>query len=530
MKQWVTVLVIFYTGLLSGQNNLFFKIDTLKPKGWPAIHSFSYGSWDEKVYLIGGRKDGIHEKKSGFGRKENNRFLYIWDPVFNTLDSLDLGFIPDTLGDPLSAAGTSFVQKGQYLIIAGGYGENAALEFVTYPSLTVLDLSLLSDPGAWTEPGQALVRQIIHPRFAVAGGQLGVIDEIFYLAGGNKFEGRYDDNSGLVNQEYTDRVSLFELKITGDSVWVNPLREIKDEFNFHRRDFNMVPFVFEDGKAELMLFSGVFLINENRPFFNIARLNESGYSDISGFNHLLANYHCAKLGLYEKGANVMHQYFFGGMAEYAPDGTGLLVRDPLVPFVKTISSVVRKADGSYEERFQDTGLPGFFGTNSEFILMPHVPVLENQKTIVDLDKITTDSIFLGYIFGGIFNPGSEPNPWVKNRASSTLANPYLLKVSLVKGLVNSQRDFREGKAKSARLNIYEQAVQGQLRFRLDADNWKELSVWLIGPSGGLAHYQKFLKGDPMVLDLTEFPDGSYIIYSLLDGTHTGTEKFIKLSK
>ncbi len=530
IKTICTFLFIAGWTFLSGQSNFYFQIDTIRQKGWPAIHSFSYGTWDGTVFLVGGRKDGIHEKKSGFSRKENNRFLYMWKPSSGTIDSLELSFIPDSLGDALSAAGTSFVQQDQYLIIVGGYGENAQSEFVTYPSLVVLDLSRAADSIAWLDSLRPAARQLIHPRFAVAGGQLGILNGRFFLAGGNKFEGRYDDNSGLVKQEYTDKVSIFELNIGQDSVQFTLISEIKDEFNFHRRDFNMVPFIFEDGSTDLMLFSGVFLINENRPFFNIARLNESGYTDIPSFSHFLANYHCAKLGIFERGLNVMHQYFFGGMAEYAPDGSGSLIRDPLVPFVKTISSVVRKADGTYEERHQDVGMPGFLGTNSELILMPQVPVMEGDKAIIDLDKISSDSLLIGYIFGGIFNPTDEPNPWVKDRASATMANPYLLEVRMRKGPLSYQTNPTGNKTVFPKIMISEQPGGGRFNVRVETEDWKDLSVWLVGPDGSLAMHRLYSAGEDLALEMSGFPDGVYIVYSLLDGKYSGSQKVIKQTR
>ena len=50
---------------------------------------------------------------------------------------------------------------------------------------------------------------------------------------------------------------------------------------------------------------------------------------------------------YDATENRMHTIFFGGISRYYYSGDGVLIDDPNVPFVNTISNVVmRRGDGA----------------------------------------------------------------------------------------------------------------------------------------------------------------------------------------
>lgn len=136
------------------------------------------------------------------------------------------------------------------------------------------------------------------------------LDGKYYLVGGNLFEGEYKSNSGQVKQQYYELATIFSLIKGANSLSVNFEFEYRDEFNFHRRDYNMVPFVVAPGLVKLMIFSGVFLINENRPFMNIALLDKNGYEDVLNFNQRFAHYHCSKVGVYSFSASEMSEIFW----------------------------------------------------------------------------------------------------------------------------------------------------------------------------------------------------------------------------
>ncbi|MBK9272441.1 MAG: hypothetical protein IPM48_12685 [Saprospiraceae bacterium] len=510
----------------SAQQKIEFSFDTIRLINWPNIHSFSYGEWENEVYIFGGRKDGIHEKKSGFERQTNNFNLYIWNPSTQHIDSMDLRFLPDSLLDPLIAAATNFYQKDNFLLIIGGYGQNRLDSFLTYASLIVVDLAKAKKLSNWSDTSSRVIRQLIHPDFAIAGGQLIMINDAFLLVGGHQFYGIYDDNSGAIVQHYLNKASSFKLKFEGNDIIINDWFDLIDEFNFHRRDFNLVPFIFEDGILESMVFSGVFLVNENRPFLNIARLNSNRFVDIQDFRQLLANYHCAKLGIYERGANIMQQWFFGGMAEYFIDENAQVIQDPKVPFVKTVSSIVRLPDGSYFEKYQQTGLPGYFGTNSEIYILPHIKRTNESSKIIELDSIQTDSIDIAILFGGIYNPTTDPNPWSNNKASTTAANSYIVKIKLRKSIHNQTQSGNTRNEKFPIFNFYPQPAKENLFLDFADYGWKNISVCLIDQQGLQIQNYTFNAGDKLEIPLKDVKPGIITAYVLLDHQYPYSRKIV----
>ncbi len=524
LKLFIFLLISFSE--LRAQKNYYFSFDTLRVPNWPSVHSFTFGEWEGKVYMFGGRKNGIHEKKSGFERKTNNRQLYIWDPYKMEVDSIDLQFLPDSIIDPLSAAGTSFVQRNQFLYVIGGYGQNAQDSFVTYPSLLILDLSQANNSETWKNDPTKVIRQVQNPNFAIAGGQMVLINDQFILVGGNQFTGKYEDNSVGVKQKYLDKASSFKISISEGNIEISDWHEMIDEFNFHRRDYNLAPFYFGIEQLEAMVFSGVFLVNVNRPFLNIARVNATNFEDIQSFSQLLANYHCAKLGLYEKESNTMRQWFFGGMAEYYINDSNLIVSDPRVPFVNTVSSVTRNNGNIYEETFQKNRLPGFFGTNSEVFIFSHIPKMKNENKIIDLDLVQEDSIALGYIFGGIYTPTSEPNPCAYDKAHLTIANPYLLKIKYHLVTTNGNVSKHSVRSDFPKLNIFPQPATNEINLDFENYTFNHVQVWLVNQTGHKVKYQKIIGESQPMISVKDLPPGNYTLYIYLDHKFTYSQKLV----
>ena len=522
----LTVFLWINSIAIQAQSTFEFTVDTIRLPDWPALHSFSFGVYQDKVYIFGGRMDGIHEKESGFQKSGANEKLYVWNTLSNHISNYDLSILPDSILLPLSATGTSFVQNENQLVIIGGYGQSESGIYDTYPSLIHIDLEILdqvvNNQGVYADA----IKQISNSKFRTAGAQLQYLDGKYYLVGGNLFEGEYKSNSGQVKQQYSETATIFSLIKGANSLNVNFEFEYRDEFNFHRRDYNMVPFVVAPGLVKLMIFSGVFLINENRPFMNIALLDKNGYEDVLNFNQRFAHYHCSKVGVYSFSASEMSEIFFGGMAEYFIDSTGISARDPLVPFVSTISKVSKLNDGSYKESFYANQMPGFLGTNSEFLIHRDIPLY--APGIVDLDKIKNDTVFLGTIFGGIYNPTTDPNPWQNNKAHLTKANPYLLKVHVIKNAnPNSSKWIQKHSPNKALFRVSPNPAKDKCLLNIDGLTWSQLSVWLIDPNGKLLFYNNYSDHTLPVIHINPYPKGAYIIYAIADNKYFFKSEVIK---
>ncbi len=436
--------LLFFACSATSQGSLGIRLDTLSVPGLPGLHSFAAAQFEGKWLLIGGRKDGLHPKNGGFQTSSANQSIYVVDPGTWQVWHKPLTELPDTLREQLRSTNMEFFQQGETLLFVGGYGYSDGLQdHRTYPYLTLIDV-----PSAMSAVmvGDSLLphfQQVRDTFFAVTGGQLQLLADTFYLVGGHRFEGLYSANAGANNiQFYTNAIRKFTLETDSAGWQVSHKSEVKDELNLHRRDYNLVPQVYENGESGISAFSGVFQPGlALLPFLNKVEIRPSGHAPVNGFSQFLAQYQCAKLPLFSASQNEMHNLFFGGMSQYYLNENDSLIKDNRIPFVKTVSRVSRLADGSYEEVAFDAELPFYTGTGAEFLLAAPkgasgIPTLPNG--IVDFDALPDGETLLGYIVGGIVTPEGVANPFVVgNQTGQTTASATLVKVFLQKNLPSS---------------------------------------------------------------------------------------------
>lgn len=423
------IFLVIYSHYSYSQTEYKIHCDTQRMENWPGVHSFIYGILNDTLIIFGGRIDGLHEKESGFERKKTNDSTYLICIKNRTCKAYKTPFYTIQLHDAMTMANSLFTQKGDDLYFIGGYGENSSASYHTMPSLSKLNLRSYKN-ALDLNSNKFDYNQIIDSTFAIAGGQMLFLDGKLFVVGGHKFTGKYNDSSSKIIQSYTNKASIYTIAFFNDSFIVQKDKEIYDEFNFHRRDFNLTYNIDQNGETKLMLFSGVFLENENRPFFNLAELNYNGYKDVENFEQRFANYHCGKVGFYNKKNKSFSFYFIGGMSEYYKDSIGNISRDPFIPFVKHISKVHRDSSGVFTETILQDTLPAFLGTNGEFIINPKINRL--FQDIIDENELRYDTLELGFILGGILNPTETRNPYASNLANMTISNPYLINIRFIK--------------------------------------------------------------------------------------------------
>lgn len=508
---------------LVGQFNYKIKIDSSRIHELMRLHSFAYGRLGDTIYVFGGRKDGVHNKAGGFELKGANRELILYDIRRNLAQNFSLQSLDITMLDPLCSSNSCFTQKSGKLYVAGGYSENSENKFVTFPSLLIVDLNQLRDliiSGNTAELVKCF-KQIRNDTFAVAGGQLKYINKHFYLVGGHKFSGVYNAQTTAFQQTYTESAYVFDILNEEFSPTLQVLQQIRDELNFHRRDFNLGPFVTQKNKLELMSFSGVFLVNINSPYFNLASIQENGYTDIGNFNQWLANYQCGRTGFYSTSKDQMHEIFFGGMAVNYYDDLNQMVNDPFVPFVKTISCVERNEKGEYREFAFTEKMPGFLGTNSEFILNSNIPLYHDE--IIDSDKLSGDSIEIGNLIGGIYNYSSRLNPWQDSMVQLTSTNPYILKVTLIRSDANQVKN----NTKSNRYNIKHSTVLTDKNLNIQIEpRVNSLYYWIISSDGRICLQSKIDNNSEVLINTSSLLKGSYRFVMLLDNNYMYNFNFV----
>ncbi len=400
--------------------------------GMPGLQSFVYGTHNGRWVLLGGRTDGLHRRQptASFADAGNNKQIYVVDPATGSVWSKPLSSLPVPMQEQLSSTNMQFHQRDSILYCVGGYGYSAtAADHITYPYITAVNVAGLIDAVIAGSPITGYFRQQTAPEYAVTGGHLDMIYDVFYLVGGNKFTGRYNPmGGGSYVQEYTNQIRKMTIADDGTTMTVTHLPAVTDATNLHRRDYNLVPQILPDGKEGLTMFSGVFQLTADLPYLSCVNIDSSSHNVPSGFSQYYSHYHGANLPAYSTAANEMHSLFFGGIAQYY-DNAGLLVRDDNVPFVKTISRVVRNSAGVMTEYKLPVDMPGLLGASAELIPATGVPMFPNH--VVDLDAITADTTLAGYIVGGINS--TAPNIFTINTGVESSASTVVYKVFLVRG-------------------------------------------------------------------------------------------------
>ncbi len=440
MKKQAFILIfsLLATIVATAQADFSYEVE-IKPYEIPelgGVHSFAQGQWDGQWVIIGGRLDGLHARQPfrAFPQSDNNTQIKIVDPATKEVWTTSMQSLPTTIQEQLQATNMQFFQEGAHLFIIGGYAySESKATHITFPALTIVDLKGLVSNIRGEKSITADFQQIQHEDFAVTGGYLGKIDSDFYLVGGHRFDGQYNPmGHATFTQTYTNAIRKFSLKNSDGSWSLDQIEEIYDPVHLHRRDYNLLPQIFPDGTFGYTIFSGVFQINEDRPFLYPVDITAEGYEPHTGFNQYLSNYHSACATLYDRDGNAMHNLFFGGISQHYYEGDSL-VKDNNVPFVKTISLVSRDKNGQLEEVRLPVEMPNYLGASAEFILNGSLPLA--GPDIIELADVEADSFLLGYIVGGI--ESGVQNAFAFNNTEATAASTTVYNVYLKKADVST---------------------------------------------------------------------------------------------
>lgn len=415
----------------------------------PSLHSFAAGEHGGQWVIVAGLTNGLHGFDIDQGtipERKQNRSVWVIDPVSKqswsrTIDPADAGsgFTEQEVLS-LTPANSQFEQVGDRLYMTGGYGDDDPLDETsrsTFSTLTAFDIPGLVD---WAKGGAGTaadhVRQVSDPLFKVTGGDMHAIGDQMHLVFGQDYEGRY---RGSLNGEYTKQVRTFTIQDDGSTLGFTHVGSSTPEDHFRRRDLNVYPTLSkqEGGAIEqgITVLSGVF--TESRGAWSVPveidasgqpvqidngldPLNTGGELDASDevFKQAMNNYHSAKLGLFSEATGDMHELLFGGITlqEYLPDDARAdasgFVTDNALPNTNQITSVVRRADSSYEQHYlgeypvlmAEDGNRMRFGSNAEFFADHALMTYENGVIPLDLLQGLTDDageVRLGFIFGGL---------------------------------------------------------------------------------------------------------------------------------
>jgi hypothetical protein len=496
----------------------------------PGVQSFAWGQHNGEWLIMGGRIDGLHRRQpfAAFLAEDNNTMAYVVDPVGQQVWSASMSSLPAAVYQQLQSTNMEYEQVGNTLYIIGGYGFAAAAnDHITHPRLTAVDV-----PGAITaikngQPIAPYFRSIADERMAVTGGYLGTLGDVFHLVGGQRFIGHYnpqgpDFGPGFI-QEYTNAIRRFTIEDDGTSLAIANYTEVVDTAELHRRDYNLVAQVFPDGTDGYTAFSGVFQYAADIPWLNTVDITADSYTVVPDFEQLLNQYHGAHMPVFSADDNIMSTVFFGGIGRYYFDVNGQLVDDVNVPFVNTISMVIREGDGGMEE-LAIGEMPALLGAGAEFIHNPNIPLISDA--IVDLDQLVGDTVLAGHIVGGI--QSSARNIFFINTGTQSDASARVFRVLLV-------QDVSTGVAKPETVDadvLLVNAVpgSGELVITVDLPAAAHAQVLLLDSSGRQLR-QLFAAclvpgAQRMQADVRDLAPGAYLV-ELRAGELRRTVRFIR---
>lgn len=444
MKRILFAFFLFANLALFGQGSTNFTISLteISVPSAPGVQSFAWGQANGKWLIIGGRRDGLHQRQpfAAFLAADNNTSVFVIDPISKQVWSQNLSALSVSMQEQLQSTNPNFYQRGNTLYIIGGYGwSDTQQDHYTYPNLTAVDVSGAINAIVNGSNMAPFFSQMTDNRLQVTGGQLGMLNDTFYLVGGQNFIGAYNPMGPTHGpgffQEYSNEIRMFTINGSGSTLSIGNYNAIRDTQDLHRRDYNMMPQLFPDGTRGFTVFSGVFQYGVDLPYLNCVNIKNGSYQVIPNFEQLLSQYHSAKLGIWDSTQNMFHNYFFGGIARFYIDNQGLLVDDQDVPFVKTISRITRFANDSVVE--YDTGdqMPGFLGSGAEFIPLESAPFAFDD--VLDLDALPNGRHLIGHIYGGI--ESSQNNIFFVNNGSQSNASNRVFEVYIDLGPLHAGR-------------------------------------------------------------------------------------------
>ena len=480
--------------------------------GFNGLHSFTYGQRNGKVLLIGGRPEGIHARQpfNAFPASLNNQILQVLDLASKQYWSRSMTELSIPLQEQLQSTNMNFYQDGNTLILAGGYAFSAsANDHITFPYLTRIDLDGLIGAVMANTTIAPYFEQLQDEIFAVTGGNMGKIGSQYYLIGGHRFDGRYNPmNNPTFIQAYVDGLKKFELSAPGQGLAVQNYQLVTDQVNLHRRDYNLVPHVFPNGEFGYLISSGVFQLNADLPFLYPVEIQGSGHTAVNGFSQYLSNYHSSKFSAFDSASGTMHHLFLGGISQYYYQNN-TLVNDPNVPFVKTISRLMQGADGNYQEYVLSNEMPDLLGSSAELVANENAPHYLGE--IIDLAAITSDSLLVGHIIGGI--KSGSLNPFTQNNTNSTAANAVIYQVWLKRSTTGSI-DVQIP-VPNFQVSLFPNPAKDLAFLAFELDQKANVECFILDANGSIVHevYYEKIKNAKKTLDLKELAlkPGTYTI-------------------
>ena len=230
----------------------------------PAIHSAATAIHDGKLLFVGGKTSGLHgftcDPAQNFPAANFNREIYVVDlasgDVFDrSIDDPASGLAAAERAK-VASINTLRLQAGDRLLVIGGYGLDADLDYATFGSLRIMDVpgtiawamgdaTQLVDHVKFVAPPAEAPGELATTFFTLTGGEMirmpGTKLYEFMLCLGQSFQQGYGCTPGFPNQTYSRQIRRFAIDLDAKSP-VAIFRSASPQASWaRRRDLNIFP-------------------------------------------------------------------------------------------------------------------------------------------------------------------------------------------------------------------------------------------------------------------------------------------------
>ncbi len=411
----------------------------------PGLQACATATYNNQWIFIGGRKAGFHSLDGSpppFRTTSANDSIWIIDQIHQTSVGIPL---PSVYAKYLMCTNSLYAQVGDFLYMCGGYTVSAdTLPTFNWTSDRFFEINLpnlvayVNSGGSTPALNQVFTKVIQSPYVQVTGGVMLVVNNNYYLVGGQNYAGVYSSgNTGA----YTNAVRKFNVTNTGGTWNISDTLSVIDPVNLHRRDLNVVPVIaYGPDSIRAMIYGGVFTPNGlgyRNPVLISGLAAGTPSISVDTLQQKVNQYDCAtaKLAYKNPGIEFNITALLGGISlmQYDTATQKLVAGDNGIPmpFSKIISYMFTDGEQVFHEFIQlppdDPFMPGYLGSDAFFKPLPQY-IMDGTNDIIDLAKVfpATGRVLIGYMYGGIQSP--QPSTFSVNKSITTSANSFIYSV------------------------------------------------------------------------------------------------------
>ena len=370
----------------------------------PVLAQYS-GNW----LIVSGSTGNFHNFNNGF-----NTDIVVYNPT--TMQKYSV-IINDTNLDPeikkqLASSSPEFLQDGDTFYIIGGFYTPDNAHWTTLNTITAINVPSMINAvmnGELNLNSYAAVRTDIS-QFKVTGGQLGKINNYFYLTFGQDCDG----SSYCTTQTYTDSIYQFVTDPTlSSTAIVNTVTHPDlDGSGWRRRDYTLAPFM--SGATEtLFAMAGPFTPgNDALVWTNGITFNSAMQANDNFINQQANQYSSAHLSMYSANKGIAYVATFSGLSNLYWSTSGLIY-DNSTPYGNILDLISSDASGNVQEyaniQPMCSGQPLasclYMGLGAEFIPVPNY---FDSRSILQLDQLPQNSkTLVGYVYAGLLSTSQD---------------------------------------------------------------------------------------------------------------------------